>query len=39
MNPLHHLSGIRVIVFGMVALGILRAVFLGVHWLWEQVVG
>ena len=39
MNPLHHLSGIRVIVYGMVALGIFRAIYLGGHWLWGQVVG
>ena len=39
MNPLHHLSGIRVIVYGMVALGIFRAIYLGGLWHWRCVVG
>lgn len=39
MSMRESLSGIRVIVLGMVVLGILRAIYLGGLWLWQCVVG
>lgn len=37
--PLPSLGGMYVIVLGMVTLGILRAIYLGVLWQWQAIVG
>ena len=39
MSARPSLDGMRVIVFAFIALGILRAIYLGVLWLWQAIVG